>query len=318
MKKKNLILIGALTFLAMVFAFRFFMGLSKFSSHDELQVYLIGLQSYTTGTFPYFGPDIVYSQSQIPGGLQGLLISLPIQWLKIPEAPYLLLNLMTYFVLVFFGWYLSVRIPNVPKWFIYAWLLTCPWVLHYSTHIENPSYVLVGAILFFTAVFELGKFYKTKLLDDRLSFAFLGFSIFWIMQLHLSWVLLPPYLLWIIWINKKDRRLLLQGFLFFLAGSSVSIGPLIPTLLKGYVTGGMENNIVLHFKNILEFPNIFLRFLSFASYEIPRFIESTTSSRLDYLLTQIWMIPFILFLFLTGVFQVFYFIYSFFRKNDYF
>jgi len=316
MKKKNLKIIGVFILLTIVFVFRFFMGLSKFSSHDEFQIYLIGLQSYTTGIFPYFGPDVVYTQSQIPGGLQGLLISLPIQWLKIPEAPYLLLNLMTYLVLVFFGWYLSVRVSNVPKWFIYAWLLTCPWTLHYSTHIENPSYVLIGAILFFIAVFELGKFYKTKLLDDRLSFAFLGFSIFWIMQLHLSWVLLPPYLLWIIWINKKDRRLLLQGFLFFLAGSLVSISTLIPSLLKGYMTGGVENNIVFHFKNILEFPNIFLRFLSFASYEIPIFIGATTSSRLDYLLTHIWMIPFILFLFLTGVFQVFYFIYSFFRKNE--
>ena len=103
------------------------------------------LLRYVTGIYPYYGPDVVYTQSQIPGGLQGLLIAWPLGWFGIPEAPYILLNILTFSVLVFFGWYISKRIPNVPRWFIFVWLLTSPWTLTYSTHIENPSYVIVGA-----------------------------------------------------------------------------------------------------------------------------------------------------------------------------
>jgi|GEM_PF-275392 len=300
-----------------LFIFRFVMGLSKFAGDDELQIYLIGLQSFTTKIYPFFGPDVVYSQTQIPGGLQGLLISIPIQLLGIPEAPYILLNILTFAALAFLGWYISRRISNVPKWFIYIWILTCPWALNYSTHIENPSYVLVGAILFFIAVFDLGHFYKTRLLNDKLSFAFLGFSLFWIMQLHLSWVLLPPYLLWLIWVNRNDKKLLLRGLLYFVLGALVSVSTLIPTLVT-YNLGGLESNIVFNTGNIKNIPTIIFRFFSFASYEIPRFIGYDTPSRISYLMDQPWVIPVVLFLLLVGFFQAGYFIYSLFvRKGTY-
>ncbi|MDP1621416.1 MAG: hypothetical protein Q8M08_03665 [Bacteroidales bacterium] len=311
-KKLVLVILFGIT----IFAFRFLMGLSKFYSHDEFQIYLIGLQSYTTGIYPYFGPDVVYTQSQIPGAMQGLLISWPLQWFKIPEGPFILLNVITFIALVFFAWYLSKRVSNVPEWFTYVWILTCPWTLHYSAHIENPSYVIVGAILFFIAIMELGGFYQTRLIRSNLLFLFLGFSIFWVMQLHMSWALTLPYLLWVLWVNRKDGKLLLKGSVYFMIGSAFSISALIPTLLKGFTSGGVENNIVFNVKNILEIPNIFLRFLSFASYEIPRFIGSDTQSRIDFLSAHIWTVPVILILFLVGLFQVFYFIICFFRKND--
>ena len=120
-----------------MFGFRLFMGLSKFFSPDELQVYLIGLKSYTTGIFPYFGPDVVYTETQIPGGLQGLLISLPLHILSVPEAPYIFLNILSFFSIGFFAWYLTKGVQTTPKWFTYLWLYTCPWALNYSVHIEN-------------------------------------------------------------------------------------------------------------------------------------------------------------------------------------
>ena len=298
-----------------LFIFRLFMGLSKFASDDELQIYLMGLQSFTTHIYPFFGPDVVYSQTQIPGGLQGLLVALPLWLLEIPEAPYFLLNVLTFAALIFLGWYISRRISNVPKWFIYIWILTCPWSLAYSTHIENPSYVLVGAILFFIAVFDLGKFYEKRILNDKLSFAFLGFSLFWIMQLHMSWVLLPPFLLWVIWFNRKDKKLLLRGALYFVLGALVSVSTLIPTLWV-YGLGGVESNVVFNPDNIWRIPTIILRFFSFASYEVPRFIGYDTPSRISYLLDQPWVIPIALFLLLIGFFQVFYFIYSLFLKKE--
>jgi len=301
---------------ALLFGFRFLMGLSKFTSGDSLQIYLIGLKSYTSGIFPYFGPDVVYTHSQIPGALQGLLISVPLQLLSIPEAPHLLLNIMTFTLLVFFGWYTTKRIPNVPKWFIYLWLLTSPWTLHYSTHIENPSYVIVGSILFFVSFFELGGLYKNKILSDKFTFFFLGFSIFWIMQLHLSWVIMIPYVLWVIFINRKDWKLLLKGAIFFLIGSAVSISTLIPTLLRGFGSGGVESNIIFNYDNIFQIPTMISRYFMFSSFEIARFIGHSSKTRLEFLGDQPWVIPFVIFLLLIGFLQVGYFIFSFFRKNN--
>ena len=71
--------------LVALFAFRLGFGLSsEFFFEDETQIFLIGLRHYTTGQWPYFGPDIVWTKSEIPGALQGLLISVP---LRIVPAP---------------------------------------------------------------------------------------------------------------------------------------------------------------------------------------------------------------------------------------
>lgn len=296
--------------------FRTFMGFSKFWSHDEIQIYLIGLQSFTNDIFPYFGPDVVYTETQIPGGLQGLLISMPLAWLKIPEAPFILLNILSFSTLAFFAWYLAKRIPNIPKWFIYLWLFTSPWTIEYTTHIENPSYVVLGSILFFIAVFELGKFYPSRIIHHNLSFFFLGFAIFWIMQLHLSWVLTSPFVAWIYWENRREIKFLLKGSLFMLLGAAISVSTLIPTILKGFGSGDVENNVVFNFDNLLQIPTIIARFLMFASYEITRYIGADTPARVEFLTENFWAIPLVFFLLFAGLFQTGYFIFSFFRKND--
>lgn len=292
------------------------MGFSKFWSHDEIQIYLIGLKSFTNDVYPYFGPDVVYTQTQIPGGLQGLLVSMPLTWLKTPEAPFILLNILSFSALTFFAWYLAKRIPNVPKWFIYLWLFTSPWTIEYTTHIENPSYVVLGAILFFVAVFELGKFYESRIIHPNISFFFLGFAVFWIMQLHLSWVLTLPFIAWIYWENRREIAFLLKGSVFMLMGAIVSISTLIPTLLKGFGSGDVENNVVLNLDNLLQIPTIIARFMMFASYEITRYIGADTPARVDFLTDNFWVIPFVFFLLFAGFFQTGYFIISFFKKND--
>ena len=47
------------------------------------------------------------------------------------------------------AWYIRVRLPSLPRWLVWGWLMTVPWTLQYSTHIINPSYVLPAAIVFF-------------------------------------------------------------------------------------------------------------------------------------------------------------------------
>ena len=57
-----------LTALVAAFAFRLFYGLSMpFWYEDERQVYLIGLQSFARDEWPYFGADVVWTGSRLPG-----------------------------------------------------------------------------------------------------------------------------------------------------------------------------------------------------------------------------------------------------------
>ena len=89
--------------LILVFFFRLAYGLCldfRSAVGDERQIYLIGLKYHTTGEWPYFGPDVT-NTIQIPGALQGLVVGLPWSVLPTPEAPYILLNILSFFSLCF-------------------------------------------------------------------------------------------------------------------------------------------------------------------------------------------------------------------------
>jgi hypothetical protein len=90
--------------LAAVFGFRLLFGLSgRLFTEDEGQIYLLGLRFFASGHWPYFGPDVVWTSTQIPGALQPLLVGLPFFIARIPEAPYLLLNLLSMGALALFA-----------------------------------------------------------------------------------------------------------------------------------------------------------------------------------------------------------------------
>ena len=64
-------------FLLLILAFLFRLGFglcSAFQDLDSIQIYLLGLKFYTTRAWPYFGPDVVWGEIQIPGALQGVLV----------------------------------------------------------------------------------------------------------------------------------------------------------------------------------------------------------------------------------------------------
>src|SRR5437867_3701780 len=117
--------------LGSAFLFRLAFGLCSplwTASEDEKQIYLIGLKFFTTRSWPWFGPDVT-NTIQIPGALQGLLVGLPFYLLPIPEAPYILLNVLSFSSLCLLAWYLARRLPEVPAWLIWSWLLTSPWTM---------------------------------------------------------------------------------------------------------------------------------------------------------------------------------------------
>lgn len=317
-----------LGFFLLAFFARLGYGLcGQFWGTDEKQVYLLGLKYYVTGDFPYYGPDVVYTQSQIPGALQGLLVGLPFHLLPIPEAPFILLNLLSTAALMLFAYYIHKRIPSLSSWLIYGWLLTAPWTLNYSTHIVNPSYVLPAAILFFIGVFELLIFYNRPLMRPHYAFAMMGFSLLWIIQLHLSFVLLIPYILLCFYFNNGSKgkgiqylhaKIFFKNTLFFLLGAAISGSLLLPTYLQYGMTdgtGSIEANVVLNLQNLKELTTIITRFFSFASYETGVFMGYNLASRLQFIQQYPIFSPFIAVLTLIGFLQVAYLFLSFFINS---
>jgi len=309
--------------LLVAFVFRLIYGLcSQFRDEDAKQIYLIGLKFYTTGGWPYFGPDVTQT-IQIPGALQGLLVGLPFFVLPIPEAPYILLNLLSFASLCFFAWYCSRRLPELPNWFTWFWLLTAPWTLNLSTHIINPSYVLPGAILFFVGAIETLPFLTRGLVLKSICFFCMGLGLTWIMQLHLSWVVLIPYVVVsLYYAGRNSLREGLRSLVLFIAGALIPAVLLIPTFVKygfGAALGSTNETVQFTFANIARNLNIVEgvlgRFLSFASFEVPRFIGTHTADRLNFLRQNWWLIPFVAFLTVAGILQAIMMVILWFRKQ---
>src|SRR5436190_9551581 len=90
--------------LAALFVLRLAIGLSAdVYTEDESQILLLGMRYHATHAWPYFGPDVVWTKSQIPGALQALLVGLPLSVAPIPEAPYVLLNVLSMAALCLFA-----------------------------------------------------------------------------------------------------------------------------------------------------------------------------------------------------------------------
>lgn len=295
--------------LVAAFLFRLGFGLcGQFQDSDTKQVYLLGLKFYATGAWPYFGPDVVWGEIQIPGALQALLVGLPLHLLPLAEAPYLLLNLLSFASLCLFAWYCGRRLPGLPRWFVWGWLLTSPWTLNLSTVIYNPSYVLTGGVLFFVGALELYPPTRRGLVDARLANAMTGFGLCWVMQLHMSWVVLVPYALAALAFQfKEGLRRGLFALLSFAAGAAPMIALLVPTYLKYGLTsgsGGTTGAVRLNAENATALWGVVNRTLSFASFEVARFVGGHTRERVEFLRAEPWLAPLALLLFAVGVAQV--------------
>lgn len=310
--------------LLLAFVFRLFFGLCyQFLDEDTKQIYLLGLKFYTTGAWPYFGPDVT-NTIQIPGALQGLVVGLPFYLLPIPEAPYLLLNILSFSSLCFFAWYCARRLPEIPKWFIWSWLLTAPWTLDLSTHPHNISYVLPGAILFFVGAIETYPFLSRGLIPLRWANFMMGLALFWIMQFHMSWVVLVPYVaLSFCFQYRSAGRRVVASVMWFSCGAIITGSFLVPTFIKyGLANGLGSTDEAVQFNsgnlwgnlNIVE--GILGRFLSFASFELPRLIGRDTATRLIFLKENPWLIPIVVFLTLVGILQCIAMLVLWFRKDQ--
>jgi hypothetical protein len=294
--------------LAALFAFRLLYGLSsEFFFEDETQIFLMGLRWYATGAWPYFGPDVVWTESEIPGALQPLLVGAPLHIAPIPEAPYVLLNLLSFAALAAFAWYITVRVPRLPAWLVWGWLMTVPWTLDYSTHILNPSYLLPSALVFFIGFFEAVPRFRLGVIREPTAFVLMGAALGWVMQIHLSWPLLLPYvaLAWMAgW--RHGVRAVAANTAALAAGLLVFGSFLIPTFLVygiGAGSGGTLRNLRPHWVSPDVALSTLARLFSFASLEIWRFMATDDGKRIMFLVRNPLIAPLAAVCWAAGIWQ---------------
>ena len=294
--------------LAACFTFRLLFGLSReFFFEDETQVFLLGLRYYATGRWPFFGPDVVWTRSEIPGALQALLVGLPLRILAIPESPFVLLNLLSFAAICALAWYACTQLPHAPRWLIWGWFLTVPWTLQFSTHVVNTSYILAPAILFFLGFFEAIPGLSLRRVPRPLAFAAMGMAIVWLAQIHMSWPLLLPFAGGA-WLSGRAGRVgdLAIDAASFAAGALVPGALLMPTLLRFGLhagSGGVTRNLAPHWVNPWILVTTLARLLSFASLEVSRFIATDGAKRLEFFERHLWLIPLAIVVWTIGLVQ---------------
>ena len=315
-RRRTLLWLGALT---LAFSFRLAYGLtSLFWTEDERQVYLIGLRSFARGGWPAFGADVVWTGSQLPGALQAMLVRWPLQLWPIPESPFVLLNALSFGTLALLAWYIRRRVPEIPAWLAWCALLTLPWTLNFSTHVVNTSYILPGAIVFFVGFFEAAPLFRRGLMPSALAWLMMGAGLLFVVQIHMSWVLLPPYVaLAAIDLGRRNPKALGRMAAAFLVGASLTGCLLAPTLLRyGWTAGGLSRTVQFQPQGPAMLATIVARFLSFSAFETNRFLGLDTAERLMFLRRQPWVVPFVLFTTIVGFVQPVAMAMTWFRRSD--
>ncbi|MBI2603518.1 MAG: hypothetical protein HYW48_10740 [Deltaproteobacteria bacterium] len=303
-------------FLIGLLGFRIFYGLNlDFWNDDERHVYLLGLELLSFERWPYWGADIVHNGTQIPGALQGLLVGLPFFVAKIPEAPFVLLNLLSFAAILLFASYLKKHYSKYSLLTLVAWISSLPWTLEISTHVYNPSYLLLPSVIFFLSFFESVPLFRQGWIRGWLAFFLMGLAIGTIAQLHLSWPLLLPFVLLSGWFLRKDWQATLKQGLLFLLGLALPSLLIIPTIVTygtqsvfqiGEQSGWNLSNLTFVFHNLV-------RLLCYASYESYLFLGETFQEKKEFITAGVYLLPFVAGASILTVGQVSYFFYSYLR-----
>lgn len=285
------LLLGGILFIAL-FLFRLFFGLCecKWWEVDERQTWLIGLKYYATAEWPYFGPDVNGQENQafnaqLPGAVEGLAFGLPWRLFPFPETPVVVLALLTTLGASLLAWYIRRKIPSLSWSWLFAWISVTPWGLFEGTHVITLPYNFLPSIFFFLGFFECFPSFSTRWLSPRWAGAFMGFSLFWIMQFHFSYVYLVPLaglsLLMRIFHDKNGK-----AAMGFILGALPTLLLVIPTWVKyglnpGHVTTGFM--VSFNLNNFTEGLTLLARYLSLVCFELLRFIGQGTHERWGFL-----------------------------------
>jgi hypothetical protein len=179
--------------------------------------------------------------------------------------------------------------------------------------------VLFGSSLFFVCMMEACRPLRRGALSLPVATFLMGFSLTWIMQLHLSWALLLPFVLIAVAFPPRDEpSALVASYCSFVLGAAAPAILILPTLSRYGLRDGMGGTAhALEFNpgNLWSFFTILSRYLSFASFQLYRFFSEGDAGWINLLEGSLWMAPVVLIPCLAGVVQPVLMVVCWFRKT---
>ena len=282
---KKIIITSLLVLILLIF--RICLGIQiNFSHIDYDQIYLIGLEYVFNDNWSYWGPDVVWSKTRLPGAMQGFLAGFPIQLVEHPYSPIVFSNILSTIGLVLLALYGKKRFPSLNLNFLIALLLLLPFYLYHGVVLLNTAYLVFTGSLLFISVFELFIYREKRIFHaSHIYFAIMGFSLLITYQLHLTWVLYIPFLLVLLYLEaKKDRNQLWKLPLFFILGAILPGLLLLPTVTEygEFIYQNTQGNLNFDLARLGRIFELFSRYLSFATFDITiyNFIEISLKNSL--------------------------------------
>lgn len=251
---------------------------------DESHIYMLGLKFFTDGAYPYWGPDVVYSSSYLVGGLQGLLVGIPLFIWVHPFSPYLFLFVMLSTSMIYLSWYISKLFPQLPKLLIYWIIGLTPFTIHTGLKVLNPAYVLCVSIPFMLSIGEIFKLFPIQYISFRWRYFWLGLGVMTVFQLHASWIFLAVLLFVAMVYTFLNRNTLhvLQAYLFCIIGGLIGGMSLFPTLYHFGIGSLFQHGKSLGFdvQNIFDVGAIIYYFITLCGFEMNSFSTNYRASPL--------------------------------------
>lgn len=313
MKKKQILI--PISIVLTLLVFRIILGIQiNFSHEDYKQIYLIGLEHAFSENWSYWGPDVVWSETRLPGGMQGFLAGFPIQLFKHPYSPIVFSNLLSVIGLTLLSLYAKKRFPTLNLNFLLALLLLLPFYLYHGVVLLNTAYLIFTGALLFIPVFELF-IYRDSLIfkNTGVYFLFIGFSLLITYQLHLTWVMYLPFICVLLILEiKRDYSGIWKLPLYLFVGASISGSLLIPTVMDygSAIYQNTEGNLNFQPARFGRIFELFTRYFSYATFDITptyNFYQVATEKSLVTLIL-IWAVKLFSLIQFAGIFISFYFI----------
>ena len=275
-------------FILALILFRIFLGIQvNFSHEDYTQVYLIGLEHAFSGHWSYWGPDVVWSNTRLPGALLGFLAGMPLSLTLNEYAPIILSNIISGAGLILLSFYAKQRFPKLSIYFLLALFLLSPFMLFNGVVLLNTAYLLFSGAILFMVVFELFVYRDDVLWPPHFNFLALGFSLLFTFQLHLSWVMFIPFVFVLFYREWRTHPSHGWKYLsYFTAGCILSGLTLLPTLFKysHVILIGSGGNVNIHWSRVTSIVDLFVRYTGIATLDVNQKLNF-----IHLLSTQGWM-----------------------------
>ena len=267
---------------------------------DSVRVYALGLDFYLNGTVSPTGAAIVYTGTTLPGGLMSLLAGIPLFISQgLPWALGCFVAILNQLAGLLIYKISKDLFKNIPRFDLAIFIFLAPWTYLYI-QTWNPSFLPFFSAMFFYGLLkinsELNRFWGSFLV---------AFSLICLLQIHMSFVLLPIILVGVLVLGWSKRPTGL-GFVGGLSAGSLGMIPFF--MLSGAGHEGAKQdflikNIQLHWDHLKQWPAYFLRFLSFSTGEITHFIGTHHGfgGALEFYLARPVLFPFFILVLLSSV-----------------